>query len=1601
VLIGYFVNTVDFDPSPGVANLTSLGQSDIFMAKYTSSGAYVFANRFGSTTQDYGFSVTTDASGNIYMIGAFSFTVDFDPGPGVANLISSSGFPNVFFAKYDNSGNYVFAKKLGGLGFGYGNDLALDASGNIFVTGYFQNTWDFDPGVGVVNLASAGANDIFLAKYDNSGNYLFADRMGGTQDDYATSLAIDASSNAYITGMFMGTADFDPGAPVVNLVSAGGSNDIYFAKYNSTGNYVFASRMGANGFDQGANLTLDASGNILVTGAFSLTVDFDPGAGVANLTSSYSDSFFTGKYNSSGTYISAFTSVDTGPGPHAGLSITADASGNVYSTGSFSSTVDFDPGPSTFTLNSGAAGSTFVRKLNSAGALVWVKNFGNTSQKEIVADAAGNSYIIGIFSGTQDFDPGPAVFNMTATGASTDIYVLKLDASGNFVWAKRFGGTGTDLGNTIKVNAAGDVFTAGYYNNTVDFDPGPGTFNLVSAGLDDYYISKLDASGNFIFALSFGSTFADRAHAMCIDASSNIYTTGTFMGTVDFDPGVGTFNMTPNGGSSNDVFIHKLDASGNFLMAKKMGGTGGGEIGYGINLDASGNILSTGTFSAGGDFDPGPAIFNLFGAGWLDTYVSKLDPSGNFIWAKSLGGALTEQPVGIGADPSGNIFTIGYFQSTPCDFDPGPGTYNLPTSGLEDAFVSALDASGNFMWARRAGTAGSDYCYSGYVDAGGSIYGTGSFDRPTGSFSVAVDFDPTGSTYNLIAGDQNDFFVFKWIQCTVLPTPGPISGPTVVCSGATNMYSVAPVGGATSYSWSIPGSWSGTSTTNVIVVTSSLSGGSMVVSAVNACGPSGPSILAISNGTTPVTPGAISGPTAICAGATALYSVAPVGGATSYIWTLPGGWSGSSTTNTINITPSSTGAMSVAATNGCGTSGTRTLNVTVNPSPTVSIAGGTSTVCAGSVVTLTASGAISYLWSTGAITSTIAPSPTISTNYTVTGTSSGCSNAVVKTITVNPLPTLTITGASTVCAGNSVNLTVSGANTYTWSTGSNASSIIVSPTANITYTAGGTDVNGCVNSSVKSITVSALPSVNITGANAICMGSSVLLTASGASSYSWNTGAITTTIAPSPTLNTSYTVVGTSTAGCTNSFVKAITVNPLPVVSINSSTNEVCNGASVLLTASGANTYSWNTGAITTTISPTPSVTTNYTVVGTDLNSCSNSAVVSITVNPLPNVTANASNTLICNGNTVSLSGVGANTYTWTGGVIDGIAFSPIATANYTVTGTSLAGCNNTAVITVSVNNIPANPSPISGPTAACIGAPSTIYSVNPIVGASTYVWSLPAGWSGSSTTNSISATPGVSGGIISVFASNTCGSSATETLNVIVNPSPTVSANGIPMNVCPASNVTLSANGANSYSWSSGALTASTVVNPIATTIYTVTGIDGNACSNFTTVTIGVFISPTVSAASSTNILCLGQSATLTASGAITYSWSTGSTSANIVVSPNTTTSYTLTGIDGNSCGGTFVFTQSVTVCAAINNLAFNIQNSTFLLYPNPTGGILNVECQIINENTHFQLFNVIGELLMDEPIRDQNETFNIRQFANGIYFVRVGSFTGKIIKE
>ena len=460
---------------------------------------------------------------------------------------------------------FQWAKKFGGTTFTntQPSSMICDNSGNIFITGMFGGTVDFDPSASVFNLTSYGFSyDAFLVKLSPAGNLIFALHFGGSGSVTRGSMVkLDNAGNIYLTGTTTNTADFDPGVGVVSLTS-NPFDDIFVCKLNPAGNLIWAKRVGGNGYDLPGGLAFDAAQNPVLTGEFSDIVDFDPGAVTSNLSSSGFADIFIWKLDASGNF--QWAKKIGGVNSDAGKSLDCDGSGNIFVTGYYNGTVDFDPGAATFSLSNPAPLSMFILKLDVSGNFVWAKSTGGTGNctpTYLRLGALGNLYITGSFRDVVDFDPSAATVNITCNGIE-DIFILKLNNLGNFSWAKKIGGTGVDRGFMIFLDNAENLYLTGFFQDNIDLDPGAGVVSKTSQGVYDMLTVKLDASGNFQFGYATGGGGYDEGYAAALSPTTcNLIVSGPFQQTVDFDPGVGNFSLS-SGSSSAETYIQLMSGIG-------------------------------------------------------------------------------------------------------------------------------------------------------------------------------------------------------------------------------------------------------------------------------------------------------------------------------------------------------------------------------------------------------------------------------------------------------------------------------------------------------------------------------------------------------------------------------------------------------------------------------------------------------------------------------------------------------------------------------------------------------------------------------------------------------------------------------------------------------------------------------------------------------------------------------------------------------------------------------------------------------------------------------------------------------------------------------
>lgn len=846
--------------------------------------------------------------------------------------------------------------------------------------------------------------------------------------------------------------------------------------------------------------------------------------------------------------------------------------------------------------------------------------------------------------------------------------------------------------------------------------------------------------------------------------------------------------------------------------------------------------------------------------------------------------------------------------------------------------------------------------------------------------STAVVSPTANTTYTVMSGSGTcTAIAVSDVSITTAPTVSISPASSTICSGQS--VTLTTSGGAAPYNWTAS-SGANPPTGSTAIVSPTTSTTYTVLSGSGTCTASAVADVSVTpNVTITITPAN----TTICPGGTGTLVAS---GATSYVW-LPG----LNNIATLTASPASTTNYTIIGTTGpCTNSTTATLSVNI---VSTSVAATSNTYCVGGAsVTLTGSGATTYSWdppfglsSTSGVT--VTASPTVTTTYTLTGTTGSCNSSTVVTITVPPTATLSIAASNTlICPSTSATLTASGASTYTWLPGlATTTTLNVSPPATSDYTLTGQTADGCV-TVPASITVSVAPAVSliITPSNTtICNGGAgTTLTASGASNYTWSpatglSSTSTASVTANPTLTTTYTIVG-ATGACTNSATATVSVITVSTTVAASSNTYCVGGASVTLTGSGATTYSWDppfglSGTTGTSVTASPTITTTYTVTGTT-GACSSTATVTITVPPVVTLSISASNTLICQGTSATLTASGAGTYTWLPTASSGstLNVTPPVTTDYTVTGQTVDGCV-TIPSTITINVDPAVSLTVTpSTTTICNGAVTTLT----VSGATTYTW-VPDASLSSTSTATVNANPTVTTTYSVTGTSGVCSNSATATVSVITV-STTVSASSNTYCVGGAS-VTLTGSGATTYTWDPPAGLSSTsgatvTASPTVTTTYTLTGSTG-ACSSSTVVTITVPPTATLSIASTNTLLCPATSATLTASGASTYTWlPAGATTSTLGITPPATTDYTVTGQTADGCvtipatitinvAPAIVLTvtpSNTTICNGSGSASLTVSGATNYTW-SPATGLSNPNSATVTANpTVSTTYSIIG---------------------------------------
>jgi hypothetical protein len=1266
----------------------------------------------------------------------------------------------------------------------------------------------------------------------------------------------------------------------------------------------------------------------------------------------------------------------------ATVDVEVDATGNSYTVGNFASTMNANYGVNTANMMTAFGGQDiFITKHDATGTLLWVKHLGGSGDELPVAldvDASGNVVIAGTFTSTNmDFDPGTGVTALSSTG-STDLFVLKLNTSGNFVWAQRSGGTQGELMSDVEFDTDGNIYVAGSFTTINDFFSNTNTLN--SGGSRDAFLCKLNSAGTYQWVKVIGGAGTDTPNRVNVIGGNVVITTDIGSGSTTFDFGTGTKNGTFSGTGTNGIMTHYY-TSGTY--AGKYQFTGNTSL---TKVISSGSVtMAIGSFEGSMDVDPSATTNTITSKGVRDMFVIVLNGISDGTYrshivgkgATSVGQVI---PVNVMAKIGANsgmvdLHIVGYAKASA---DMG-GTIASdivgPNNTNEYAFFARYTYNEGLVYNEMSFAANIAECGTAAdfskgtgvaVKSNGDILTTGWY-RSTSVNSVT--FNP-GATPTITPIFSTSIGFMQYIKNCTMPTTTAATTTYSICSGASATLTGT---GATTYSWN-----TGATTANITVSPTTTT--TYTLTGINGeCSKTDTVKIIVK---TPPTTLAVANDYSICHGTSAILTGS---GATTYSWNT------GATTTSITVNPIVTTTYTLTGTtNGC--TKTDTVKITVSASPNTLAVANDYSICSGTSVTLTGSGATSYSWTTGGTTASISVTPTTTTTYTLTGSNGTCSKTdTVKVIVTASPTTVATTTTYSICAGQSAVLTATGASTYAWNTGgATGPSTTVTPTTTTTYTVTGY-LSGCSKTDTVKVTVKALPNtIASTTTPTVCLGSSAVLVGSGATTYSWNIGGTTSSITETPNGTTTYTLTGT-TNGCSKSDTVKLTVRALPPIVASTTTYGICIGSSATLTASGGSSYTWNTGSMASSYTVTPTTTTTYTVTGS-LNGCTKTDTVKVTVKSIPVTVASSNLYTPCASTSTTLNGTGATTYSWsTGATTAQTSVSPATTTVYTLTG-STNGCSSTDTVKLTINPTPVTPtSTTPGANLSICSNTTTTLSASGI-GSITWFDVLTGGVALATGTNF--TTPSLANSkIYYAQASSGCGTSARLPISVTVNNTAVAPSNTTQISsICIGASANLKASASGTIKWYSvqtgGSViaTGTTYATPNLSVNTTYYAENNSTCGISTRTAIPVMVQTVPSIPTVPSVtLCGSESKTITASSSHTVRWFdsqqstesffTGNTYTTPVLSANTTyylegynvgctsTSRVALTITANPLP-TITSTQNTAICAGNTTSVNATGNGTITWYADQnTSTVLftgnTYATPVLNTNTSFYAVN------------------------------------------
>ena len=767
----------------GVSNaaLAFTGGYDAFLAKYSSNGTVLWAARIAGTTtsDDRGYGVATDPSGNVFVTGYYSAALTLYNSSGVSNAaLAFTGGQDAFLAKYDSNGTVVWAAQIAGTTTSgdAGQAVATDSSGNVFVTGIYSRALTLYNATSVGGAYSntlaftGGTYDAFLAKYSSTGTVLWAARIASTGDDAGYGVATDSSGNVFVTGYYTSTT-------AITLSNAGGTassytlpisanfgsgNTQFIVSYTSAGNVsgaiavrtdnptdlsvgqgiaVSGTNMYTTGYYKSRGLTtLQASGYAYPTAS---------AGGTLSLPYTGGNDVFVAKYGPYGNTVWAARIASTGAVDDVGYGVATDPSGNVFVTGYYRAALTLynSSGVSNASLAFTGGVDAFIAKYSSTGTVLWAAQIAGTSTDQgnaVATDSSGNVFVTGYYGAALTLSNattvGGAYGNTLANTGSLDVFLAKYSSTGTVLWAARIAGTTTsfDVGYGVATDSSGNVFVTGYYQAALTLYNSSGVSNasLAFTGGQDAFIAKYDSNGAVSWAARIAGTTTsfDVGYGVATDSSGNVFVTGQYEAALTLYNSSGVSNAALAFTGGQDVFLAKYSSTGSVLWAARIAGTTtSSDIGFGVATDSSGNVFVTGQYGAALTLYNAAGVSNaaLAFTGGIDVFLAKYSSTGTVVWAAQIAGGGNDRAYGIATDSSGNVFVTGNYTDTLTLYNSsGVSNAALAFTGGTDVFLAKYSSTGTVVWAAQiTGTTTSvDIGQAVATDSNGNVVVTGYYN---------------------------------------------------------------------------------------------------------------------------------------------------------------------------------------------------------------------------------------------------------------------------------------------------------------------------------------------------------------------------------------------------------------------------------------------------------------------------------------------------------------------------------------------------------------------------------------------------------------------------------------------------------------------------------------------------------------------------------------------------------------------------------------------------------------------------------------------------------------------------------------------------------